>query len=73
MEPKAYVKVWLDETGELIGAEKDGKFFPADEVPTNKVPHLVKENWDLKLMKIWHNAPCCVQQGGKQVCWPPCV
>ncbi|MHC1744735.1 MAG: hypothetical protein AB9873_17145 [Syntrophobacteraceae bacterium] len=73
MEPKAYVKVLLDEHAELIGVEKDGKFFPAEEVPEHKVPHMVKENWDLKLMKIWHNQPCCVQVGTRRVCWPPCV
>jgi hypothetical protein len=73
MEPKAYVKVLLDEKGELLGAEKDGVFYPADEVPEHKVPHSVKEDWSLKLMKIWHNAPCCVPIGSRIVCWPPCI
>ena len=74
MEPNAFVKVWLDEKGELIGAERDGEFYPAEVVPEHKVPPMVQENWSLRLMKIWHrNPPCCVTIGNKLVCWPPCV
>ncbi len=74
MAPKAFVKILLDDTGELIGVEKDDQFFAAQEIPDrHKVPKKVKENWDLKILKIWHNSPCCVQLGGKQVCWPPCI
>lgn len=74
MEQKAFVKLLLDETGELIGAEKDGVFYPAEDVPQHRVPPMIKENWNLRLMKIWHrNPPCCANIGNKLVCWPPCV
>jgi hypothetical protein len=73
VEPKAYVKILLDETGELVGVEKDGKYYLPTEFPTDKVPPLVKENWSMKTMTVWHNVPCCVKSGGQLVCWPPCI
>ena len=73
VEPKAYVKILLDDTGDLVGAELNGKFYLATDVPSNKVPPMVQENWDMKMMSVWHNVPCCVKMGGKMVCWPPCT
>jgi hypothetical protein len=74
MEKRAYVKILLDKSGNLIGAVKDGEAHEAVELPEGKVPSTVKEHWNLRLMKVWHhNPPCCVQLGGYTVCWPPCV
>jgi hypothetical protein len=73
MATEAYVKILLDDAGELIGAERAGTFYPASEITKYKVPKKCKEGWSLKLMKIWHNSPCCVQIGTKEVCWPPCI
>jgi hypothetical protein len=76
MAREAYVKILLDESGELIGVEAGGKTYEAEDVGhdrKNKVPKKVKEGWDLKLVKVWHNSPCCVQMGTKIVCWPPCI
>lgn len=76
MALKAYMQILLDESGELIGVKVGDKEFEAVDVGhdiRNKVPKKIKEGWDLKLLKIWHNVPCCVQMGTKIVCWPPCV
>lgn len=73
VEPKFFAKVLLDETGELVAVEKDGKYYLPAEIPSNKVPPTVKENWSMRIMTVWHNVPCCVMSGNKLVCWPPCV
>lgn len=73
MAAEAYVKILLDESGELVGAEREGIFYPAEVVTKHKVPRKVKEGWSVKVMTVWHNSPCCVQLGDRQICWPPCV
>ncbi len=73
MATEAYVKILLDKNGDLIGAEREGVFYAAAEATQDKVPKKCKEGWSIKLMSIWHNSPCCVKLGGKQVCWPPCI
>ncbi len=72
-EPKAYVKVLLDKSGELVAVEKDGKFYYPSEIPIGKVPPMVRENWSVKHMTIWNNALCCILSGNKLICWPPCI
>lgn len=72
-EPKSYVKILLDERGDLVAVERDGKYYLPAEIPADKVPPHVKENWSMKMMTIWHNAPCCVKSGTQIICWPPCV
>lgn len=72
-EPKYFVKVLLDETGEAVAVEKDGIFYLPCDDPTIKLPPQVNKEWDFKTMTVWHNAPCCIKSGSTLICWPPCV
>jgi hypothetical protein len=72
-KPNAYVEVLLDAEGKLLGVWFENEFFEASRADTDLVPDMVEPGWKVKLMKIWHNAPCCIQLGTQQVCWPPCI
>jgi hypothetical protein len=73
VEPKSYVKVLLDDTGELVAVQMGKMFYLPSNNPNDKLPPKITKDWDLKTLTIWHNTPCCIKSGSKLICWPPCI
>ena len=73
MGKKHFYAILLDEEGEMVGVEVNGEVYDTIKtIPPLAIPETTAPLKRLKIIKLWGNRPCCVQQGGKLVCWPPC-